>query len=148
MTYRHPPAVRDFRPLLILLFLGMSLLCGQALAAETSREAVALPRAQWLPLPSDLTTEQRVAAQRILDETEPRLLELHSHLIQIMEELRHLSFATDTHDDALSQLGVRLVTTRDTLFNELVLLRDRLRDEAGFTPEWDLQRGCNALQRQ
>lgn len=147
-THQQLPAARDFRPLLIALFLGMSLFCGQVWAAETSPEDVDLPRNQWLSLPSDLTSEQRVTARRILDETEPRLMELHTRLLQTMDELRQLSFATDTHDDVLSQLGVRLVNTRDKLFNELVILRDRLHNEAGFTPEWDLQRGCNALQRQ
>ena len=144
-TYPRPHPFCTLRVLCMLL-LALALVRGHALAADSGAPPL-LPQGQWIPLPDDLTPEQAATAQRILDESEPRLLELHNSMILIMNELRSLSFAPDTHDDALGLLGNRLVDTRDALIQELDTLRTRLSDEVGFTPDWDFKRGCNDLRR-
>ncbi len=99
----------------------------------------------WFALPETISTEQHQAAQSILDSSMPRIRSLQAALRNTMQELRSLAFATDTHDDTLSQLGTRLVETRDALLAELAHVRDRLDKELGITAFWKLDRDCTPL---
>ena len=89
-----------------------------------------------MPLPPDLSREQRQIALRLMQEARPRLSRLHDQLCTTLKELHNISFAADTPPDALIALGRQLVQIRGAILQEMQRLSLLVEKEAHFNPNW------------
>ena len=123
---------------ILLLVLGL----GSSAALAASGHGFRHGGSGWI---DSLTDEQRQQVDRIVAETQPRLLELRVQMREKMKELQAFAYREDDDNEALSRLGHDLQALRDALRKELQALDERLVREVGVPALPYRGRSCSVL---
>ncbi len=104
------------------------------------QQSPAVAMKNWL---QQLTPQQRLKAQTVIDEYSPRILELRKRITQKKAELAHLSYNQTTSPDTLPRLGQELQMLRDELQTLLMRADQRMCAEVGIPLGSPQSRGCS-----
>lgn len=107
---------------------------------EGSRQSSAVAMKSWL---QQLTPQQRLKAQAIIDTYSPHILELRESIARKKRELALLSYNQTTSPDTLPRLGQELQRLRDELQALLLRADQQMCTEVGVSLGSPQSRGCS-----